>query len=393
MATAATPGTRLGQKGRVLLVDDEEELLDVLGRGLRSRGHDVETCDEPKVALTLIEKKSFDVVVSDISMPGMDGISLLRHVREKNLDLPVVLMTGSPSIETAVRAVELGALRYLQKPFRAEELEGVVEYAVRLHRLAAVKREAMALLGHTERFAGDLAGLDAAFTSALGSLWMAFQPIVSWSGKSVFGYEALVRCPHPQIPHPGALLEAAERLDRIHELGRVIRGRVAEAAAESPDIKNLFVNLHSHDLLDEELFSPSAPLSKIAKRVVLEITERASLDEVKDLRTRTIRLRGLGFRLAVDDLGAGYAGLTSFAQLEPEVVKLDMSLVRNVHQEPTKRKLVNSMAGLCRDLGMTVLAEGVETKEERDVLAELGCDLLQGYLFGKPVKGFSTVTF
>jgi len=153
------------------------------------------------------------------------------------------------------------------------------------------------------------------------------------------------------------------------------------------------VNLHSHDLLDEELFSPDAPLSRIAKRVVLEITERASLDEVKDLRARTNRLRGLGFRLAVDDLGAGYAGLTSFAQLEPEVVKLDMSLVRDVHLEPTKRKLITSMAQLCRDLGMTVLAEGVETKEERDVLSEIGCDLLQGYFFGKPVKGFSAVTF
>lgn len=393
MATAPSSGSRVGQKGRVLLVDDEEELLDVLGRGLRARGHEVEAVDDPRAALALIEKKEFDVVVSDISMPGMDGIMLLRAVRERNLDLPVVLMTGSPSIETAVRAVELGALRYLTKPFRADDLEGVVEYAVRLHRLAAVKREAMALLGHTARFAGDLAGLDAAFTSALGSLWMAFQPIVSWSGKSIYGYEALVRCPHPQIPHPGALLEAAERLDRIHELGRVIRGRVAEAAKEAPEIMNVFVNLHSHDLLDEELFSVSAPLSKIAKRVVLEITERASLDEVKDLRTRTIRLRALGFRLAVDDLGAGYAGLTSFAQLEPEVVKLDMSLVRNVHLEPTKKKLITSMATLCRELGMTVLAEGVETKDERDVLAELGCDLLQGYLFGKPVKGFSAVIF
>jgi EAL domain-containing protein (putative c-di-GMP-specific phosphodiesterase class I)/ActR/RegA family two-component response regulator len=392
MATPA-PANRVGQKGHVLLVDDEVELLSVLGRGLRTRGHEVETASDGRLALELLATKEYDVVVSDISMPEMDGITLLRAVRERSLDLPVVLMTGSPSLETAIRAVELGALRYLQKPFRVEELEGVVEYAVRLHRLAAVKREAMMLLGNTTRFSGDLAGLDAVFTSALGSLWMAFQPIVSWSGKSVFGYEALVRCPHPQIPHPGALLEAAERLERIHELGRVIRGRVAADAAAAPGIDNIFVNLHSHDLLDEELFSPDAPLSRIAKRVVLEITERASLDEVKDLRTRTTRLRALGFRLAVDDLGAGYAGLTSFAQLEPEVVKLDMSLVRNVHLEPTKKKLITRMAQLCGDLGMTVLAEGVETREERDVLTEIGCDLLQGYLFGKPVKGFSSVTF
>lgn len=391
MANAA-PGLRVGQKGRVLLVDDEAELLEVLGRGLKKRGHDVATAAGPRAALDLIGKQEFDVVVSDISMPEMDGIALLRAVRERDLDLPVVLMTGSPSMETAIRAVELGALRYLQKPFRADELEGVVEYAVRMHRLALIKRAAMALVGNTAKFSGDLAGLDAAFTSALGTLWMAFQPIVTYSTRTIFGYEALVRCSNTQLPHPGALLEAAERLDRIHELGRVIRRRVAEASSATT-IDNLFVNLHSHDLLDDELYSPESPLSKIAKRVVLEITERASLDEVKDLRDRTTRLRKLGFRLAVDDLGAGYAGLTSFAQLEPEVVKLDMSLVRNVHLEPTKKKLITSMVGLCRELGLTVLAEGVETKEERDALASLGCDLLQGYLFGKPQPGFQPVTF
>lgn len=377
----------------MLLVDDEAELLSVLGRSLRARGHEVETVGEAKLALEKIAAQPFDVVVSDIAMPEMDGIALLRAVRENNLDLPVVLMTGSPSLESAVRAVELGAMRYLTKPFRYEELEGVVEYAVRLHRLAQVKREAMSLVGHDSQMAGDLAGLDAAFTSALSTLWMAFQPIVTWSDRKIFGYEALVRCDHPKLPHPGALLAAAERLERIHELGRVIRGRVAEAADAAPQVENVFVNLHTHELLDERLYEPTAPLSRIAKRVVLEVTERASLDAVKDLRARTERLRRLGFRIAVDDLGAGYAGLTSFAQLEPEVVKLDMTLVRNVHAEPTKKKLIMSMVSLCRELGMTVLAEGVETADERDCLAALGCDVLQGYLFGKPVKGFSTVTF
>ena len=87
----------------------------------------------------------------------------------------------------------------------------------------------------------------------------------------------------------------------------------------------------------------------------------------------------------MDDLGAGYAGLSSFAALEPDVVKLDISLVRDVDREPVKRKLVGSLAALCRDLRVTVLAEGVETAGERDVLVELGCEWLQGYLFGRPV--------
>jgi EAL domain-containing protein (putative c-di-GMP-specific phosphodiesterase class I) len=156
----------------------------------------------------------------------------------------------------------------------------------------------------------------------------------------------------------------------------------------APERGALFVNLHARDLVDDSLFHPDSPLSKVAHRVVLEITERASLEEVKDVRARVADLRSLGYRIAIDDLGAGYAGLTSFATLEPEIVKLDMSLVRNVHKEATKQKLIRSMTALCKDMGMIVVAEGVETVEERDALVSLDCDLLQGYLFAKPGRAF-----
>jgi EAL domain-containing protein (putative c-di-GMP-specific phosphodiesterase class I) len=153
------------------------------------------------------------------------------------------------------------------------------------------------------------------------------------------------------------------------------------------------VNIHPCDLMDDDLFSPAAPLSQVAGQVVLEITERANLDGVADLRTRLTTLRRMGYRLAVDDLGAGYAGLASFACLEPDVVKLDMSLIRNVDTELTKQKLVRSMAHLCGELSLQVVAEGVETAGERDMLATLGCDLLQGYLFARPGEAFPEPAF
>jgi EAL domain-containing protein (putative c-di-GMP-specific phosphodiesterase class I) len=99
----------------------------------------------------------------------------------------------------------------------------------------------------------------------------------------------------------------------------------------------------------------------------------------------------MGYRIAVDDLGAGYAGLTSFTLLEPEIVKLDMSLVRDVHQNSTKQKVIRSMTALSQDMGMTVVAEGVETVAERDALLDLDCDLLQGFLFAKPGPAFPEV--
>jgi EAL domain-containing protein (putative c-di-GMP-specific phosphodiesterase class I) len=331
--------------------------------------------------------------VSDIAMPGMDGIQLLRAVREKNLDVPVILVTGSPDVRTALEAVEHGVLRYLVKPVEVADLRKVVSRAVQLHKLAKIKREALEHLGGGAMQVGDRAGLEAAFTRACSSIWMAYQPIVDWNRRTVFGYEALVRSQEPAIPHPGALFDAAERLGRLAALGRLIRATTAVTAVNAPPGTMVFVNLHPQDLLDDELYQPEAPLSGIASRVVLELTERASLDDVKDLRARVAQLRKMGFRIAIDDLGAGYAGLTAFAQLEPEVVKLDMSLVRDVHNSATKQKLIQSMSTLCHDLGMQVVAEGVETVEERDVLAGLGADLLQGYLFARPAKGFSPVGF
>jgi EAL domain-containing protein (putative c-di-GMP-specific phosphodiesterase class I) len=121
---------------------------------------------------------------------------------------------------------------------------------------------------------------------------------------------------------------------------------------------------------------------------VLEITERSAIEDVKDIQARVTMLRRLGFRIAIDDLGAGYAGLSSFAALEPEIVKLDMSLVRNVHQSDIRQRLVGSMTALCKEMGMGVVAEGVEVVEERDCLRGLGCELLQGYLFARPGPPF-----
>jgi EAL domain-containing protein (putative c-di-GMP-specific phosphodiesterase class I) len=104
-------------------------------------------------------------------------------------------------------------------------------------------------------------------------------------------------------------------------------------------------------------------------------------------------LRRLGYRVAVDDLGAGYAGVASFGQLQPDVVKLDMALVRSIESSATKASIVRSMISVCREeLGTEVVCEGVETAAERDVLHDLGARLLQGYLFAKPARGFRTTS-
>lgn len=385
-------GTKSAARGRVLLVDDQADILKAYARWLTAGGFQVETADDGSTAADMAAKSAFDVIISDISMPGMTGVEMLRAVRERDLDVPVVLMTAQPAIESAMEAVELGALRYLPKPVDGQLLVSVADNAVRLHKLARLKREALSLTG-ADAQPGDRIALEGAFERALSGLWLAFQPIVSLSEKRIFAYEALMRSREAALPHPGAMLSAAERLDRLPDLGRAIRARAAAAADAMPQDALLFINLHPADFQDPTLFSEAVPLAAHAHRVVLEVTERSALDDIHNLRDKVGRLRALGYRIAVDDLGAGYAGLSTFANLEPEVVKIDMSLVRDVETTRTKRTLVASLTGVCRDLGMKVVAEGVETAGERDALTELGCDLLQGYFFARPAADFPPVAF
>jgi EAL domain-containing protein (putative c-di-GMP-specific phosphodiesterase class I) len=386
---AAAPGAR----GLVLLVDDELSITRGYSRILTAAGFAVEVAMDGAEAAALARGKNFDVIFSDIAMPGMDGLSLLHAVREHDLDVPVILMTGGPAIESAVRAMEYGALRYLIKPVEAHELEEAATRAVRLHHMAKIKREALELFRLEGKHLGDRAGLEARYANALRTLWVAYQPIVSWSTQQVFAYEALVRNEEVTLRSPPDLFAAAERLGRLQELGRLIRGRVAQTVDESPTTGLVFVNVHAMELDDDSLFTVDAPLSRHARRVVLEITERAPIERIRDVTGRVAQLRALGYRIAVDDLGAGYAGLASFAHLEPEVVKVDMSLIRGIDSSPMKQKLLASIVKLCQDLGIQMIAEGIETEAERDTLVRLGGDLCQGYLFARPNLPWPSTNF
>jgi EAL domain-containing protein (putative c-di-GMP-specific phosphodiesterase class I)/ActR/RegA family two-component response regulator len=374
----------------VLVVDDEPDMRGLAARALTRNGCKVEAVPNAMEALALMRKgRAFDVIVTDLNMPGIVGTEFLRLIREIDLDVPVIVVTGNPSLESAIAIIEYGGFRYIQKPVDVELLRHSVLSAAAMHRLAVLKRRALELSEGDGWLIGDRAGLDARFDSALERLWIAFQPIVRWSDRAIFGYEALVRSDEPTLNTPGLLFDAAERLGRVREVGRAVRRAVAESTPLAPADTMMFVNLHAADLGDDSLYTPSSPLSAYAGKVVLEITERTSLSRVGDVRECVTRLRKLGYRIAVDDLGAGYAGLSSFSQLEPDVAKLDMSLVRGIDVSSRKASIVRSMLTVCqRELGTYVVCEGVETESERDTLTSLGADLLQGYLFARPQRLF-----
>jgi EAL domain-containing protein (putative c-di-GMP-specific phosphodiesterase class I) len=377
--------------GRVLIVEDDEPLRRAFARVLQRHGYEVVVAADGREAAQWVANASgLDAIVSDIHMPQMSGIDLLRIVRDGDPDLPMILVTANPQLPSAMEAVEHGAHKYLTKPVDLDALSACVGRAVTLRRMARLKREALAVMGQEALQMADRAVLEASFKSAMATAWMAYQPIVRARDGQLHGYEALLRTLEPSLPHPGAVIEAAQRLGRLDDLGRRVRSLAPEPMSATSDTL-LFVNLHPADLADDQLFVVDSPLGRVAPRVVLEVTERTTLDQVPNVRDRLARLRKLGFRLALDDLGAGYAGLTSFATMEPEIVKLDMTLIRGIDANPVKRTVVEKMTSLAHELNVGVVAEGVETMGERNVLIAIGCDLLQGYLFGKPGRAFPEV--
>jgi EAL domain-containing protein (putative c-di-GMP-specific phosphodiesterase class I)/ActR/RegA family two-component response regulator len=372
----------------VLVVEDDPLVRRAYQRVL-APDHHVTAVATGTEALAYVGGDSFDAIVSDLDVPGVSGMELLKTVRRLDQSLPFVVVTGCPSFETARDAVNLGAYGYLTKPVDPGALREVVLRASG-HRRGPQPSGSTAQVGALGR--AERAALDRRFDDALRQMWMAFQPIVSVRERRVIGFEALLRTDAPGVQGPPAVLALGERLGRLSELGRATRARIVERIPDAPTSARIFLNLHAQDLTDEDLYCPGSILAAHASRIVLEITERASLEDVGQLADRVARLRALGFSLAIDDLGAGYAGLTSIARLEPDVVKLDMSLVRGIDESFKKRQLVSSMARVCGDLGMIVVTEGVETSAERDTLVGLGCDVLQGYFFGRPQRSFTVPT-
>jgi EAL domain-containing protein (putative c-di-GMP-specific phosphodiesterase class I)/CheY-like chemotaxis protein len=383
--------------GRVLVVDDDSTIRRVCLRVLEAEGWDVTVAEHGRAAVDAVKtaETPFDCVLSDIHMPELDGFELVQALRSHDDDLPVLLMTGDPSLDGAVRAIDYGAVSYITKPFKSTEgLAAAVARAARRHGVTRMRRRAesyqRALYGGEAEVLVE--SIDARFARALDKAWMAFQPIVDIKAKTVFAYEALLRTEEESLRRTDIFIATAERLDKVHQLGRTVRRNVAQAAATAPDDALLFVNVHGLELNDEELFAGDLGLGPHASRVVLEITERTGIDPAAG-PSRVAMLRKLGYRIAVDDLGAGYAALGALATLEPEVVKLDMSLVRDIHRHPVKQRVVAAIASLCRELGGRVVAEGVETREELDTIMNAGIELIQGYLIAKPQRGFASVSF
>jgi len=217
-----------------------------------------------------------------------------------------------------------------------------------------------------------------------------YQPIVRLGDGSVFGYEALSCGPDGDVfQNPEMLFSFAEKTDQIVDLERLCRVESVRGSVRLPRGHKLFLNCSAHGIGDVEglsthLVAQAKAAGLAPSDVVLEITERVAVTAWNDFRKRIDDLRAMGFGVAIDDMGAGYSSLHSVAEVEPDFLKFDIALVRDIHLSPIKRGLLESLVLLAERIDSQVIAEGVEKEEEFETLREMNVPFGQGFLFSPP---------
>ncbi len=227
---------------------------------------------------------------------------------------------------------------------------------------------------------------------AASDLHVNYQPIVHLVDGTVHGFEALSSGPSGGVFESSEVLFAfAEETQSITHLERLCRERALAGFQVAATDRRLFVNSSSYGVADPELRSGAfrrrlAAAGLEAKDVVFELTERVAITEWLPFRRVLDELREMGFRIAIDDVGAGYSSLKSIAEIEPDYLKFDLSLVRDLHASKIKRDMLAALSELARKIGAEVIAEGIEREEEFHTLREMGVTLGQGFLLCPPLS-------
>lgn len=214
----------------------------------------------------------------------------------------------------------------------------------------------------------------------------AFQPIVDLATRTVFAHEALVRGPNGE--------SAQSVLARVNDTNRYQFDQACRVKAVSTAARLGMDTFLSINFLPNAVYQPEACIRSTlraareygfpSERIIFEVTEDERVVDRAHLLNIFQKYSSLGFKTAIDDFGAGYAGLNLLSEFQPTILKLDMDLVRNIDAMPARQAIVQGLVYMSRLLGSRVIAEGVETRRERDYLASIGIDLMQGYYFCRP---------
>lgn len=252
-------------------------------------------------------------------------------------------------------------------------------------------------IGDARRMAQGAVNLEAIKLSAVfrsivrnGQINVLFQPIYDFKKGTVLAWEALSRGPRgSEFESPALLFDFAEQTGQLFVLEQTCRARAIETVGALAPGQSLFLNIHPRAVVDPT-FAPGRTLELIQayglepENIVFEITERHSIKDFSSFHKTLDHYRSQGFKVAVDDAGTGYSGLSTIAALHPDYIKVDMSLVRDIDKDPVRRALMETMVTLAGRIGSEIIAEGIETKGEAGALIEIGVHYGQGYFLSRP---------
>lgn len=380
----------------VLVVDDNEANVVLLERLLRGAGlTGVHRVLDARHAVDRCLELQPDLVLLDLHMPHVDGFAVLDALSDRlppDTFLPVIVLTGDSTSVTRERALDAGAKDFLTKPFDRIEVIQRARNLLQTRALhQAIQRENQNLRHEVERHTLEQRTIDEARQDrrnrinevlAGDALTMVFQPIVDLQSGRTIGAEALARFDTQPARTPDVWFNEAADAGLGTEL-EVAAIRLALAQLEDlPPHSLLSVNASPATVTHGSLLELMN--DSIGPRLVLELTEHHRVADYPALLESLAQLRELGVRVAVDDAGAGYAGLQQILALRPEVIKLDRDLTRTIDVDPVRRALASSLVTFSRDTRATLIAEGIETAAELDALKRLGVPWGQGYHLARP---------
>ena len=382
----------------ILVLDDEPFMLKLLARLLTNLGFtSVATCDAGQAALDLVDDTLHvpQLILCDLNMPGMDGVEFIRKLVEHGYGGSLILVSGEDertlqSARKLVQAHRITVLGVLQKPVSPQMLSKLLTgWVPEAHTAARLPGK-----GYSED------RLNQAIRQ--GELVNHYQPKVAVATGEVVGVETLVRWRHPQdgLVYPDQFVGLAETHGLIDALTSVVLAQALRdtAAWVYQGLKlKVAVNVSMDNLtaleFPERVTACAAAAEVAPLSIVLEVTESQLMKDLRAPLEILTRLRMRRFKLSIDDFGTGHSSLAQLRDVPFDELKIDQSFVHGAHSNETNRAIFFASLGLAKELGMEVVAEGVEDQADWDFLQKTGCDLAQGYFIARPMPAEDLVAW
>ena len=362
---------------RLLVIDDETSMGTLIRRIAKTCGYDSKHAETAKEGIELIASWQPTHLVLDLQMPDTDGIELLRELAAKRCGARIVIASGHGGqvLNTAQRLGLERGLRIegvLSKPFEAGELLDLLERLRSEDAWVSPKLLAEAI--------------------ARDELTLHYQPKMEVSSSAITGFEALVRWAHPErgLVSPDSFIELAESSGLMELLTDwVLNAALKQMAEWSNQGLCMGVNVSVSNLRDVGFADHITDLCRkyqvATSRVCIEVTETSAMSDAIAAMDILARLNLKGFPISIDDFGTGHSSLIRLLRMPIQEIKIDQSFVRECHVTRENFIIVKAVVDLAHNLGMSVIAEGVENEKILATLANIGCDMAQGYYVSKPL--------